>query len=89
MLKMDPAKQARLKAVRDRVIEAAKAELKNGDVTALELLAVLAHATGACIAMQDQRKITRELALEVVSKNLEAGNLEAISELMSVGGRPV
>ncbi len=57
---------------------AAKEELKNGDTTAIEILAVLAHCTGACIALQDMTWVTPEIAMEVVLNNIQAGNLAAV-----------
>lgn len=83
---MTPEHEARLKAVRNRLMDAVKRELSNGDVSSMELLAIIAHTTGACIALQDQRKVTPSLALEVVSKNIEAGNQEAMSEMLSARG---
>ena len=54
-----------------------------GDLDAAEMLALSAHLTGQIIAMQDQRKITPSMALDLVGKNIEAGNAEAIAEVMN------
>ena len=43
-------------------------------VSSLELLAIGANMVGKMIALQDQHKVTREEALEVVAKNIEIGN---------------
>lgn len=48
---------------------------------ALELLAITSHLVGQLVALQDQRKVTAEIALEVVQRNLEQGNAEAIASL--------
>lgn len=85
-MKIDPALEKRLIAVRQRLMASIKAELDAGEVTSMELLAVLAHTTGACIAMQDQRKVTPAAALELVAKNIEGGNREAMAEVLSASG---
>jgi hypothetical protein len=48
---------------------------------ALELLAITSHLVGQLIALQDRRKVTPALALEVVQRNLEQGNAEVIASL--------
>ncbi len=62
------------------------AVLHQADVDALEMLAILAHLTGQVIAMQDQRCITFDMALEIVSTNLNAGNKEMVENLMDTKG---
>lgn len=52
-----------------------------GNLNAAEMLALSAHLVGQILAMQDQRTVTREMALEVVGKNIEIGNAEAIAEV--------
>ena len=64
---------------------AAKAEIDAG-MSAADVLALLAHTAGACIAWQDQRKMTPEMAMSLVADNIQAGNREAMAEVMSVGG---
>ncbi len=78
---MDKVKEKRIEAARNRILEAANKEIKKGEMTSMEILAVMAYSTGSCIALQDQRKVTPELALEIVAKNIEAGNRVAIQEL--------
>ena len=57
------------------------------EVSAVELLAIAANMLGKMIALQDQRTMTRERALEIVLKNIEAGNQQAIDDLAgSVAG---
>jgi hypothetical protein len=52
-------------------------------MSALELLAVAANMVGKLVAMQDQRTTTPDMALRVVSDNLEAGNREVIGALLA------
>lgn len=54
---------------------------------ALEILAVLSYTVGQCVAMQDQRTVSSEMAMEIVAANVEAGNVDAIARLLgSTGG---
>lgn len=53
---------------------------------AVEILAVLAHAVGQCIAMQDQTKHTAEDLLALVDSNMEAGNREVVDQLLGQTG---
>ena len=56
-------------------------------LSALELLAVASNMLGKLVALQDQRKTTPEMALKVVSMNLEHGNQSVIAQLaVKVGG---
>ena len=50
-------------------------------MTPLEILAVAANMVGKLIAMQDQRTITAEKAMVVVSRNIEIGNQQALDVL--------
>lgn len=82
-MKSKPATEA-VKAAREDVIAAIK---KHGDaLRADEILALLSHCVGQVIAMQDQRVMTREMALDIVSANIEAGNAEVIAGLSGAGG---
>lgn len=40
-------------------------------LSALELLAVAANMLGKLVALQDQRKVTPSMAMEVVAQNIE------------------
>lgn len=56
-------------------------------LTALELLAVAANMLGKLVALQDQRATTPEMAMKVVSENIEHGNRMVIAQLAgSIGG---
>lgn len=50
-------------------------------LTALELLAVAANMLGKLVALQDQRKTTPEMAMKVVSINMEHGNQTIVAQL--------
>ena len=70
------------KAARLAMIEA----LKSFDLPPMEMLAVMAYTTGQLIAMQDQRKVTPDMAMELVATNIEAGNAHAIAGLLDTKG---
>lgn len=46
-----------------------------------EMLAVAAYFVGQLVAMQDQRKLTPSMAMQLVASNIEAGNQHVLSEL--------
>lgn len=46
-----------------------------------EMLAVAAHFVGQLLAMQDQRKLTPAMAMQIVASNIEAGNMGVIDDL--------
>ena len=56
------------------------------DLTDREALALCAYVTGAAIAMQDQRITTSKLAMEIVLRNIEAGNASVIDQLSCTSG---
>ena len=61
---------------------------RHGDkVTAEELLAIGANMLGKLLAYQDQRTMTRERCLEIILKNIELGNQQAIAEVANSRGR--
>lgn len=53
---------------------------------AMEMLALAAHLCGQLVAIQDQRKVTPAMAMEVVRLNIEAGNAEAVDGLQKPEG---
>jgi hypothetical protein len=71
------------KAFRDDLIAAMR---KHGHLRADELLAMAAYVVGQLIALQDQRKMTPAMAMELVAKNIEAGNQHTLTEVLSAGG---
>lgn len=59
---------------------------KHSALSPIELLAVAANMVGKMMAMQDQRKHTKEQVVEVVAKNIEMGNAQVIEELRKLRG---
>lgn len=55
---------------------------ENADV----LLAIASYAVGQLVALQDQRKLTPAMAMEIVARNIEAGNADAIGGLDNTRG---
>lgn len=51
-----------------------------GALDSAEMMALAAYTTGQIMAMQDARKWSPELAMEIVAKNIEAGNAQAIAD---------
>ena len=58
-----------------------------GQLDAAEMMALAAYTTGQIMAMIDARKWSSALALEVVTKNIEAGNAQAIADAGEWMGR--
>jgi hypothetical protein len=52
-----------------------------GALDAFEMLAVAANMLGKLVALQDQRKITPKMALELVARNIECGNKQVLDQL--------
>lgn len=51
-----------------------------------ELLAVASYFVGQLVAMQDQRKFTPAMAMQIVASNIEAGNQHVIADVAAIGG---
>lgn len=51
-----------------------------------EMLALAAHLCGQVMAMQDQHKMTKEMAIQLVIDNIECGNKEVIASLDKTEG---
>lgn len=56
-------------------------------VSALEMLAIAANVVGKLVAVQDQRTTTSSKAMEIVARNLEIGNEQALQEISNSKGR--
>lgn len=56
------------------------------DMDALEILAIAAYTVGQLVALQDQRKMTPAMAMQIVAENIEAGNAYAMKQILSAGG---
>lgn len=70
-------------------IEAFRSELLKlldkhfGHLPSEHMLAVTSHMVGQMIAMQDQRRFTAATIMELVSRNIEAGNQNAVEALVN------
>lgn len=73
-------------AVRDEMIALMRAKM--ADVDPAEMLAVVSYTVGQLLALQDQRKMTPAMGLQIISDNIEAGNAQAIKEVLSTDGTP-
>jgi hypothetical protein len=71
-------------ALRDELLALMRTKMK--EMPAEEILAVLSYTVGQLIALQDQRRFTSAAILDLVAENMEAGNWQAISEVISAGG---
>lgn len=56
-------------------------------ITALEMLAIASNLVGKLIALQDQRTMTRDTAMEVVIRNIELGNRQAVAQVENTVGK--
>lgn len=56
-------------------------KLHEETLSPMEMLAVASHLVGVLIALQDKREVDSGLAMEVVQRNIEAGNAEALAVL--------
>lgn len=60
---------------------------KHKELPAIEILAIAANMVGKLVALQDQRSVTPAMAMEIVAKNLECGNEQALAEVLNSKGR--
>lgn len=81
MRKATKSEQDRLMAVKNRILSGIKDELAAGEISNVEILALMAQVTGMVIAMQDQRTMTPDQAMDLVARNIEAGNASAVEQL--------
>ena len=56
------------------------------ELDSLEMLAIAANMLGKLVAMQDQRKVTSDMGMEVVGKNIELGNRQVLKQLANTKG---
>jgi hypothetical protein len=52
-------------------------------MSALEILAVASNMVGKLVAMQDQRTVSPQMAMDTVSRNIELGNNQVLDDLLS------
>lgn len=55
-------------------------------LSSAELLAIAANMLGKLIAMQDQRTMTSERAMAIVTRNIELGNRQVLQTLHATKG---
>jgi hypothetical protein len=55
--------------------------------TGERVLAIAAQVVGQALALQDQRTMTKDRALQIVMANIEAGNAGVIESLTNTKGR--
>ena len=71
-------------AFRDELVAVLK---KHGDaLTAPEMLALASHLVGQLVALQDQRAMSPDRAMQIVAANIEQGNQEVLDGLLNSGG---
>lgn len=54
------------------------------NISSLEMLALASNVVGKLLAMQDQRTMTPQAGLELIMRNIEVGNQQAIAELIKM-----
>ncbi len=55
-------------------------------LSAIDILAIAANMVGKLIALQDQRSVTPEMAMEIVGRNIELGNAQVVGMLAQTQG---
>ena len=75
---------ARHKDAREAMIDALRQF--GDDLSGMEMLAITSYFLGQLVALQDQRTTTPSMAMELISRNIEAGNQSAIDDLMATKG---
>lgn len=68
-----------------KALEAAIAQ-HGRTLKAEELLAIASHLVGQLVALQDQRTMTPEMAMDLIAANIQAGNDSAIDQLLTQTG---
>ena len=56
------------------------------ELKAVQLLAIAGNMVGKLVAMQDQRTMTAEGAIEIVLFNLQAGNQQVLDQILDSQG---
>lgn len=59
-----------------------------GELSSAEVLAVASVMVGQIIALQDQRTMSPEKAIEIVMRNIELGNAGVLEQLSRPDGVP-
>jgi len=58
----------------------------SGNLTPQQLLAMVANVLGKVLALQDQSTMTLNDAMEIINKNIIAGNKQALAAMMHIVG---
>ncbi len=78
---MDEAQEARLKRGRDRLLRELRIIQADAGLSDIELVALVGFAAGAALAGIDPSKASAEYAIELVWRNINAGNKAALNML--------
>ena len=62
---MNEQRKIKLEVLKSKVLTVIQEELNSGDIEAIDILALMAHTTGVCMALQDQRKVTVQMAMDL------------------------
>lgn len=86
--KITPEREAKLDMAKKAMIAHLEPWVEQFDISAEEALCLLAYMVGGALALQDQRTMTLADGMELIARNIEAGNITAIDTLlMAKGGR--
>jgi len=56
-------------------------------LSAFEMLAIVANMVGKLVALQDQRIVTPEMAMRTVAANIEIGNQQVVDLMKNTAGK--
>lgn len=70
----------------DQAFMTALKEQMPANMQADRILAITSQFVGQLIALQDQRKVTPDMAMQIVSENIEIGNRAALMTLTDPEG---
>lgn len=88
LMEVDLGTEERLLNARQRIMREIEKEIARADVTAAELLAIMAHATGSVLAHQNSREMSPKLGMDLILENMKRGNAETVATLLAKGGVP-
>jgi hypothetical protein len=69
----------------EKFLKALKEQMP-ADMPVQRILAIVSQFVGQLIALQDQRKVTPDMAMQIVSENIEIGNAAALLTLNNPEG---
>lgn len=84
---MDSITPEPLRRLRERLKHELRRAAAEEGVSDADLLALLAFETGALLACQDPRVLMAEEGVDLVWRNIAAGNLAALTRIRSGPGR--